>query len=177
MHGELDSIMNGFRLPDLTALTDDEWDYAETLQREGMSEREIGEKIAWKRSIKMQVFVSQRVPVVEPDTIGEEMKAIRAERDSAQNALALASQKIERLQKQLKDIALKGKARTTALKAMWVLGNMLEYDPHHNNGATTRLLKRLRDDGIAVEDDDAFRNLFKEAFELKLGGHWDRLAD
>ncbi len=153
---------------------------ARQLRAEGLDGEKIGRELAWENEVRTAYRrYSNDGPASDDhnetkDRLNAEtVRTLIGERDELQDRLDHAEAQLEKLRNELQDHKLSGKSRQTFLKIIYLFARGRDFDPNHRNGVVSGVLGELADFGISAEDDEAIRNLFKAAFDRKLGGYWE----
>ncbi len=164
---------------DLFQLSPSDLAYAKSLRDQGLDDQEIASEVRWRRDIGMKVLIGPRKFPSKDSGPGQQLQielqnALQAKADLQRRLSEVEAQRDQALAAHKKD-KLAGKSRTTFLKVAFVVGQLMGFVPGTPNGAVTKIRKVLEDYDIEAEDDEALRNVLKEAAAQKSGGFWQKV--
>jgi len=150
---------------------------AKELRDSGLSAEEIGKELAWEQRVGQAYLTQLASPngVVEDATDENrraEWHALLEEREELVRRLGVVEAALAKSQNDLASTIVAGKSRQTYLKIAYLVARDSGYDPNRNNSAVSDIRNRFAAEDIAAEDDEAIRNVLKEAMARKFGGYW-----
>lgn len=155
---------------------------AQQLRAQGYSPAEAAAELAWELELEVEKLRlangtgaassdSQGARSDEPMS-GVRLGALTRDRDMWRLRAEEAEAKLANAEAELREQLVSGKRFQTLLKIAYVKAHDLGFDPSRNNHAATDFMKILADHEIQAEDREAFRFVWKAAFERKEGGYW-----
>lgn len=168
-------------LSDIFGLSESDLTYAKELRSQGLNNEQIGKEVRWRQEIGRAVAFAN-VASLENDSGPVERlktKLHNAEKQIAelQDRLAAAETERDKARQAHAEDRLMGKSRQTFLKVVLVAGAERGFVVGTPNGAVSSIQKALVELDVDAEDDEAIRNVFKEAFGRKHGGYWSMKRD
>lgn len=170
-----------FDAMDLFSLSPTDFAYAKELRDRGFDDDTIAGEVRWRQKISIKVLSSAGTLAKQDGGPIEELRAqvqtALKEKTELQRRLALVEAERDQALSDHNEDKLAGKLRQTFLKMAFLVGEAHGFVLGKSNGAVSKIKQKFEDLEIDGEDDEAFRNVLKEAYSRKQGGHWKRKRD